>query len=521
MKLLDIILILFLLCCCILNKKEGFSIAGQLIIPPLQYRIIQPTTSYYETSICEDDNNWTNGDLKCGDYFIEDYDCEDLGDDGRQAFEACKRTCDNCKPDVKLKETDNKMLERFPDKRIPSPVSDLDNFEFADYGEFDGMMGSGSDVGMNAELYSKIDDLTGIVEELKGSYDNMDFMGGGGSGSGGFTSCPGATCDTMSEFSPTECNSKIKGPNFTFDSEGEGEGDKYYALQCGGENSKVNVSKVIGVDTLENIYYDCESGSWVYGADYKPHIFYADYTCLGTSPSADCVQEWGRCLSDEDVCKRTYGIKSNQVGAGIVCRDDVGEDLTHCTGSGETCRNIDVSLGGTTPPPPPPPPPSGGVDCVETGNTAVDCTAACGILPATVTTPASGGGAACTGDYTCRVGDGDCLSNPVGPAVVEPVVDPAVPNTGFCVDSATDLLEGSSNSYTNLAACSSPYNRIDLSWCGAGTGVRINGLGSPSGVSLTDLPQLTCSVPTEKVHVDVSTGFSNRQRRRDCNMSCR
>ena len=178
MKLLDILLILFLVCCC-LFKKEGFGMSGQLMIPQLQYKIIQPATSYYETAICEDDNNWTNGDLKCGDYIIEGNDCQDIGDDGRQAVEACKMTCDKCKPDVQLKETDNKMLDRFPDKRIPSPTSDLENFEFADFGEFDGMMGSGSDVGMNAELYSKIDDLTGIVEELKGSYGNT----GGGFGS--------------------------------------------------------------------------------------------------------------------------------------------------------------------------------------------------------------------------------------------------------------------------------------------------------------------------------------------------
>ena len=228
MKLLDILLILFLVCCC-LFKKEGFGIAGQLIIPPLQYRIIQPATSYYETSICEDDNNWTNGDLKCGDYFIEGNDCEDIGDDGRQAVEACKRTCNNCPVDVQLKETENKMLDRFPDKRIPSPTSDLEKFEFADFGEFDGMMGSGSDVGMNAELYSKIDDLTGIVEELKGSYGNT---GGGGSGNEFSSVC---TCDDISsDFTPNQCNSRIKGNNFKWGSED----DNIYQLECNDKSVK-------------------------------------------------------------------------------------------------------------------------------------------------------------------------------------------------------------------------------------------------------------------------------------------
>ena len=65
------------------------------------------------------------------------------------------------------------MIERFPDKRIPSPTSDLQNFQFADYGEFDGMMGSGSDLNMNAELYSKIEDLTEIVKFIKNSNYNI------------------------------------------------------------------------------------------------------------------------------------------------------------------------------------------------------------------------------------------------------------------------------------------------------------------------------------------------------------
>jgi len=370
MKLLDIILILFLLCC-ILKNKEGFSIAGQLIIPPLQYRILQPTTSYYETSICEDDNNWTNGDLKCGDYFIEGYDCEDIGDDGQQAFEACKRTCDNCPVDVKLKETDNKMLDRFPDKRIPSPVSELDNFDFADYGEFDGMMGSGSDVGMNAELYSKIDDLTTIVEELKGSQGNMDFMGGGSS-TGGFTSCPGDLCYNPNEFNPTECNSRIKGPHFKFGTDLTS--DNKSPLQCGNETVKANVSKVIGEHIDKNIYYDCENKSWVVqnGDNYEPYTFHADYTCHlrddGTSTvSADCIQEWGDCESNNGICQRTYQIKSNQVGTdGITCRDlmDVPVDKgdgnpdfpgaylgsSHCASEeGGGCRNIDILLGASDP----------------------------------------------------------------------------------------------------------------------------------------------------------------------------
>jgi hypothetical protein len=355
MKLLDIILILFLLCCCILKNKEGFSIAGQLIIPPLQYRILQPTTSYYETSICEDDNNWTNGDLKCGDYFIEGYDCEDIGDDDRQAFEACKRTCDNCPVDVQLKETDNKMLDRFPDKRIPSPVSELDNFDFADYGEFDGMMGSGSDVGMNAELYSKIDDLTTIVKELKGSYGNMGSMGGG---SNEFVSCSGATCENIPDFEPSECNSKIKGLNFGWGNS-RGENDKYYPLQCGGVTVQANVVDIVdvgGTPVDRDIYYDCENKSWVTknGDEYEHYQFRADYTCSSVDGaldgaldvSSDCFQEWSPCTFDAGVCAKTYVTKAGEVGSGNACIIGRAPDTASCImdeGMEETCRPRDIS----------------------------------------------------------------------------------------------------------------------------------------------------------------------------------
>ena len=48
------------------------------------------------------------------------------------------------------------------------------------------------------------------------------------------------------------------------------------------------------------------------------------------------------------------------------------------------------------------------VDCMETGNTAVDCLDTCAVAAAAVTTAQSGTGAPCLGDYTCLAGDGAC-----------------------------------------------------------------------------------------------------------------
>ena len=50
---------------------------------------------------------------------------------------------------------------------------------------------------------------------------------------------------------------------------------------------------------------------------------------------------------------------------------------------------------------------AGAVNCDESGNTAADCTAECAATYI-LTTAASGGGTACTGEYTCLAGDGAC-----------------------------------------------------------------------------------------------------------------
>merc|ERR1719272_981175 len=48
------------------------------------------------------------------------------------------------------------------------------------------------------------------------------------------------------------------------------------------------------------------------------------------------------------------------------------------------------------------------VACVETGNTAADCLSTCAVATATETTAQSGAGAACVGDHKCVAGEGAC-----------------------------------------------------------------------------------------------------------------
>ena len=72
-------LLLFIIIC--MNKKniENFTLSG---------------TIFAET--CKDDPHWKNGNKDCKFYSVKGQDCNDLGDNGKTAFESCVVACDNC-----------------------------------------------------------------------------------------------------------------------------------------------------------------------------------------------------------------------------------------------------------------------------------------------------------------------------------------------------------------------------------------------------------------------------------------
>ena len=259
MKFIYILLFsLFILWICCQNKKEGFGLAGQLILPPLQQQIIYPGSSFFSSSMCQNDRDWVKGNLNCLDYSLENVDCNDLGDDGTSALESCPISCNSCDNEILLDRKTNKMLERLPQPiRTPSPVSELDDFEFSDYGEFDGMMGS--DVGGYAGIYSgledKIDDLTEQIEELQDSIQSTDDY-----------SC---SCDQLeSGLTPSECSDKLVS-SFSFDnipvSEGSsggggawltGDNDFYYPVLCGSEHFTMQGDSTEDGE-YGKVYYNC------------------------------------------------------------------------------------------------------------------------------------------------------------------------------------------------------------------------------------------------------------------------
>ena len=123
-------------------------------------------SGYTQASICSDDSSWKMGEKTCRDYSLTGSNCEDIGDDGRLAFDACKVACDNCNTYTEIK------------RRLPSPIEDTDEpsyaqFEGGEDGDFGGI--GGVDI---REILGKLDDL-------KSKMDLIILDGGGGGGGGG------------------------------------------------------------------------------------------------------------------------------------------------------------------------------------------------------------------------------------------------------------------------------------------------------------------------------------------------
>jgi len=120
-----------------------------------------------QVSTCSDDSSWRNGDKTCRDYSLDGTNCEDIGSDGRLAFDACKVACDNCNTYTEVK------------RRLPSPIEDTDE---PSYAQFEGSMSSGdigSDIGGPdyREIIGKLDDLSGKIDLIEVSSGSTEDGG--------------------------------------------------------------------------------------------------------------------------------------------------------------------------------------------------------------------------------------------------------------------------------------------------------------------------------------------------------
>ena len=126
-----------------------------------------------QVSTCSDDSSWSNGDKTCRDYSMEGANCEDMGSDGKSAFDACKVACDNCNKYTEVK------------RRLPSPVEEVDE---PSYAQFEGSASGGDDFsgagGVDIrEIFGKLDDLENKMDLIDTNpesdkiltYDICDF----------------------------------------------------------------------------------------------------------------------------------------------------------------------------------------------------------------------------------------------------------------------------------------------------------------------------------------------------------
>jgi len=106
--IISVLLLLFFSWICIKNIKEPFgnqiinlkddSFDPSELVPSISVLTydINMGSGYRQLAPCSDDNSWTKGNMTCRDYSLVGSNCDDIGDDGRLAFDACKVACDNC-----------------------------------------------------------------------------------------------------------------------------------------------------------------------------------------------------------------------------------------------------------------------------------------------------------------------------------------------------------------------------------------------------------------------------------------
>jgi hypothetical protein len=164
----------------ILGSSLVESFGNQIIIHPDNANLDPQETTFsvvtYDTDIdsgftgvgiCSDDSEWRKDDKTCRDYSLVGSNCEDIGSDGRLAFDACKVACDNCNTYEEIK------------RRLPSPVEDTEEPSYAQFEGSEGSEGSGDMGGADVRgIMSKLDDMDSRIGEMGvtiGASNAVDF----------------------------------------------------------------------------------------------------------------------------------------------------------------------------------------------------------------------------------------------------------------------------------------------------------------------------------------------------------
>lgn len=197
---LAVIFIVYLCKDKLFNLIEPFS---QVIITPDNAKLNPKETTFSiltydsdlgsgvtQASTCSDDSSWKKDDKTCRDYSLAGSNCDDIGDNGKSAFDSCKVACNNCNTYQEIK------------RRIPSPIEDTDEppySQFSDGGNDD----DGDEVTMNDDDDDNISPSSGVggadYREIISRLDDMkDTIGDIGSISSSSTNMVDLRLDRMS-----------------------------------------------------------------------------------------------------------------------------------------------------------------------------------------------------------------------------------------------------------------------------------------------------------------------------------
>ena len=291
-----------------------------------------------QVSTCSDDSSWRNGDKTCRDYSLDGTNCEDIGSDGRSAFDACKVACDNCNTYTEVK------------RRIPSPIEDTDE---PTYAQFESSASDGGDFGSVGGV--DIREILGKLEELSGKIDLIEINSGGSSGAA--ITCSEVDMTGTPEQNEDACNDVPGGAcTYTPANSETGETEVCAATDAGSGISQADTERkctdIIANDEAcngNNILIQNASSMSVGGSSNPDNP--QDICC--TSPLVESVQvPGGRGNCDDFPCGDGYTLKetlptqdSNEEPTTENCCDRTG----FCKGNAPGIKDVDCGVNSRKP----------------------------------------------------------------------------------------------------------------------------------------------------------------------------
>lgn len=183
-------------------------------LPRFEFDILHDTSSSMTSSMqtgthslapsCKDDPSWRKGSDTCAHYAIEGYNCEDIGDNGIVAKDACNISCNTCPQDIDLSHSaQGHVYDRLPSSIKPMDESNTTHGAEWKMGDIDPMVRAPEHNEANMELMVKIDTLTQRIQGFEKVLDLSSDLVRRGTRIDGSESAPTPTTPTAPTPTPT------------------------------------------------------------------------------------------------------------------------------------------------------------------------------------------------------------------------------------------------------------------------------------------------------------------------------